>query len=42
MAIGEPVAPGTTAFAPMSAPDVPKIVATAARFGIDIPPPPQA
>ncbi|GLR57978.1 cupin domain-containing protein [Rhizobium indigoferae] len=42
MAIGEPVAPGTTAFPPMSAPDVPKIVATAARFGIDIPPPPQA
>lgn len=41
MAVGEPVAPGTTAFLPMGVPDVPSIVETAARFGIDIPLPPR-
>jgi quercetin dioxygenase-like cupin family protein len=41
MAVGEPVLTGTTIFPEITPPDVPKIVATAARFGIDIPPPPQ-
>lgn len=42
VAIGDPVAPGTTEFPEMLPPDVPKIVATAARFGIDIPVPAHA
>lgn len=42
VAIGDPLPPGTTAFPEMLPPDVPKIVATAARFGIDIPLPPGA
>lgn len=37
VAIGEPLPPGTTAFPEMLPPDIPKIVETAARFGIDIP-----
>lgn len=37
VAVGEPLPPGTTAFPEMLPPDIPKIVETAARFGIDIP-----
>ncbi|MFC5760806.1 cupin domain-containing protein [Rhizobium sp. GCM10022189] len=40
VAVGDPLAPGTTTFPPMGVPDVGKIVETAARFGIDIPLPP--
>jgi quercetin dioxygenase-like cupin family protein len=40
IAAGEQVAPGTTTFPPMGPPDVGFLVATAARFGIDILPPP--
>ncbi|WP_341487044.1 cupin domain-containing protein [Pararhizobium sp. A13] len=40
VAVGEPVPAGTTAFPEMLPPDIPKIVETAARFGIDIPLPP--
>lgn len=39
VAVGEPLAEGTIAFPDMLPPDVPKIVETAARFGIDIPVP---
>lgn len=42
IAAGEAVAPGQTEFPPMSPPDVPMLVATAARFGIEILPPPAA
>ncbi|MBW6424052.1 cupin domain-containing protein [Rhizobium sp. XQZ8] len=42
VAIGDPLPAGTTEFPEMQAPDVPKIVATAARFGIDIPVPANA
>ncbi|WP_413710529.1 cupin domain-containing protein [Rhizobium sp. Rhizsp82] len=37
VAVGEPLPPGTTQFPEMLPPDIPGIVATAARFGIDIP-----
>lgn len=39
LAAGEPVAHGTTAFPPMTPPDIPAVTALAARFGIDILPP---
>jgi quercetin dioxygenase-like cupin family protein len=40
--IGDLLPPGTTEFPEMLPPDVPKIVQTAARFGIDIPVPANA
>lgn len=39
LAVGDRLEPGTTEFPPMLPPDVPSIVQTAARFGIDIPVP---
>jgi quercetin dioxygenase-like cupin family protein len=39
IAVGDRLPPGTTEFPDMSAPDVPAIVATGARFGIEIPVP---
>jgi quercetin dioxygenase-like cupin family protein len=39
-AVGDPVAPGTSAFPPMGAPDVAKLTMEAERFGITILPPP--
>lgn len=39
LAVGDPVADAAAGFPPMSAPDVPRIVAEAARFGIEILPP---
>ncbi|MCQ1854720.1 cupin domain-containing protein [Neorhizobium galegae] len=42
VAIGDPMPSGSTVFPEMLPPDVPKIVATAARFGIDIPVPANA
>jgi quercetin dioxygenase-like cupin family protein len=35
LAVGEPVAPGQTEFPPMTTPDIPVLVATAARYGIE-------
>lgn len=40
--IGDPLPAGTTQFPEMQAPDIPKIVEVAARFGIDIPVPAHA
>jgi quercetin dioxygenase-like cupin family protein len=40
LAAGDAVASGQTEFPPMSPPDVPFLVTTAARFGIEILPPP--
>jgi quercetin dioxygenase-like cupin family protein len=42
LAIGEPLPAGTTKFPDVLPPDVPKIVETAARFGIHIPAPSNA
>jgi quercetin dioxygenase-like cupin family protein len=42
VAIGDPLPPGATVFPEMLPPDVPHIITTAARFGIDIPLPPAA
>jgi quercetin dioxygenase-like cupin family protein len=39
LAVGETVAPGQTEFPPMTPPDLPALVATAARFGIEFLPP---
>ena len=39
LAVGETVTPGQTEFPPMSPPDLPALVATAARFGIEFLPP---
>ncbi len=40
LAVGEPQMPGATEFPPITAPDLPAIVAAAAEFGIEILPPP--
>ncbi|MDO6966011.1 cupin domain-containing protein [Rhizobium alvei] len=42
LAVGEELSPGQTEFPPMTPPDVPKIVETAAQFGITIPLPAHA
>jgi len=42
LAAGEPVASGETIFPPMSPPDIPMLIETASRYGIEILPPPAA
>lgn len=42
LAVGEPLAAGSSEFPPMSPPDIPRLVEIAARTGITILPPPAA